>query len=216
MCSTNSVSSVNLQARFVDIMPRIESQARIYFRDVKCVVRKADCIAEAVAIAWKWFGRLAKKGKDASKFVCALATLAARAVRNGRRLGAGERANDVMSSVAQRRHGFVVQSLPYTRRFHEDLNDDGQDQRLHDAMEERLVDNTITPVPDQAAFRIDFSKWLKTWSARERRIIRAMSVDERTKDLSQRFSLSPGRISQMRREFRDDWRRFVGDEIASS
>jgi hypothetical protein len=200
-----------LQARFVDIMPRIEYQARIYFRDVKCVVRKADCIAEAVAIAWKWFCQLAKKGKDASKFVCALATLAARAVRNGRRLGAGERANDVMSSVAQRRHGFVVQSLPYTRRSHEDLNGDGQDQRLHDAMEERLVDNTMTPPPDQAVFRIDFSKWLKTLSARERRIIRAMSVDERTKDLGKRFSLSPGRISQMRREFRDDWRRFVGD-----
>jgi hypothetical protein len=78
-------------------------------------------------------------------------------------------------------------------------------------MEERLADNTVTPPPDQAAFRIDFGAWLKTLTPRERRIIRAMAMSERTKDLSRRFELTPGRISQMRRDFRDDWRRFVGD-----
>jgi hypothetical protein len=38
-----------------------------------------------------------------------------------------------------------------------------------------------------------------------------MSWNERTKHLSRRFKVTPSRISQMRREFRDDWRRFVGD-----
>jgi len=38
-----------------------------------------------------------------------------------------------------------------------------------------------------------------------------MSLNERTKDLSKRFSISPGRISQMRRDFKDGWQRFVGD-----
>jgi hypothetical protein len=180
---TNSATFTtdSLQAAFLSLLPRIESQARIYFRGIRCRVKKADAIAEVVAISWRWFCRLAKKGKDATQFVGALAALAARAVWSGRRLGGGERANDVMSPVAQRRHNFVVKSLPSPRRPYEDLGD-GQDQRLHDALEERLAENTVTPVPEQAAFRIDFRAWLKTLAPRERRIIRAMILNERTKE----------------------------------
>jgi hypothetical protein len=202
----------NLQTRFLSVLSRIEDHARFYFRAVKCVVRKADCIAETIGVAWKWFCRLAAKGKDATKFASALASLAARAVRNGRRVGAGERANDVMSPVAQRRHGFVVVSLPAVRQSQETLYGTPRGQQMQDAMEERLTDNTMTPVPDQAAFRLDFRAWCKTLTARDRRIIQAMSRDERTKELSRKFHVSPGRISQMRREFRDDWVRFVGDD----
>ena len=135
----------SLQTTFLALLPRIESQARIYFRGIRCRVKKADAIAEVVAISWRWFCRLAKKGKDATQFVGALAVLAARAVWSGRRLGGSERANDVMSPVAQRRNGFIVKSLPSTRRPYEDLSGDGQDQRMQDMMEERLADNTVTP-----------------------------------------------------------------------
>jgi hypothetical protein len=82
---------------------------------------------------------------------------------------------------------------------------------LLDAYEERLRDNTITPVIDQVQFRIDWPAWLRTLTARERRLIRAMSRNERTLDLSKEFELSPARISQLRREFHDDWCRFLGD-----
>jgi hypothetical protein len=84
-------------------------------------------------------------------------------------------------------------------------------QALFDAFEERLRDNTTTPVIDQVQFRIDWPEWLKTLTGRERRIIRAMALNERTLDLSREFELSPARISQLRREFRDDWQRFLGD-----
>ena len=92
----------DLQSRFINVLPRIEEQARFYFRGVRCVVHRADCIAETVAVSWKWFCRLAQRGKDATQFAAALANLAARAVRAGRRVGAGERVNDVMSPLAQR------------------------------------------------------------------------------------------------------------------
>jgi hypothetical protein len=116
-----------------------------------------------------------------------------------------------MSSVAQRRHGFVVQPFPPVRQSHETLYGTVRGQQIQDDIEERLADNTMTPVPEQAAFRLDFPAWLKTLTARERQIVRAMSVNERTKELSRRFKVTPGRISQLRREFSDDWRRFVGD-----
>ena len=43
-------------------------------------------------------------------------------------------------------------------------------QQLCDAMEERLQDNTRTPVPDQAAFRLDFPPFLASLSERDRRL----------------------------------------------
>jgi hypothetical protein len=85
----------------------------------------------------------------------------------------------------------------------------GQEQ--HDAYEERLRDNTITPVPDQVVFRIDWPAFLRTLTGRERRMIRAMALSERTLDLSKQFEVSPARISQMRREFFEGWIRFTTD-----
>ena len=72
-----SLPGADLQSRFINVLPRIEDQARFYFRGVRCVVRRADCIAETVAVAWKWFCRLAQRGKDATQFAAALAHLAA-------------------------------------------------------------------------------------------------------------------------------------------
>jgi len=43
-------------------------------------------------------------------------------------------------------------------------------------------------------------------------MVNEMANNEGTLDLSRRFELSPGRISQLRREFHDDWRRFCGED----
>jgi hypothetical protein len=79
-------------------------------------------------------------------------------------------------------------------------------------LEERLRDNTLTPVPEQAAFRIDFPVWRCTRTERDRRVIDALMAGGRTRDVSQMFGLSPGRVSQLRRDFLEDWRRFT-DEV---
>ena len=205
-----------LHRQFLALLPRIELHARITFRGVCCPGRRADAIAEAVALAWKWHVRLAERGKDVMQFPAAFAALAARAVRSGRRLCGHEKRKDVCSPVAQRKHGFHVAYLPpSTRSSQEYLYATPQGQVLLDAFEERLRDNTLTPVPDQVAFRMDFPAWLRTLTPRERRIIRAMARNERTTDLGKQFEVSPGRISQMRQEFRDDWLRFHGEEEPS-
>ena len=79
--------------------------------------------------------------------------------------------------------------------------------------EERLRDNTQTAIPEQVCFRIDFPAWLTTLTARERRLVREMAKNERTLDLSQRFDVSPARISQLRRELHNDWTRFCEDDL---
>ncbi len=100
-----------------------------------------------------------------------------------------------------RRHGS-------TQTSHDNLYATPHGQQRQDAFEERLRDNTLTPVPEQAAFRIDFPAWRGTRNERDRRVVDDLMAGGRTKDVSRKFEMSPGRVSQLRREFREDWRRF--------
>jgi hypothetical protein len=201
-----------LHASFLAILPRIEEHGRVYFRHLKCDHRKEEALAEMRGLAWKWFARLVQRGKDPTAFASAIATYAARAVRSGRRVCGHERVKEVLSPVAQRRHGFAVESLPTsTRTAQEHLYGRPHGQQLQDAFEERLRDNTLTPVPEQAAFRIDFPAWRGTRRERDRRMVDDLMAGERTLDVSRKFAMSPARVSQLRREFMEDWNRFTAD-----
>ena len=195
----NAASLHHLHARFLSILPRIRTHARIFFRHVRCYCRKADFIAEAVALAWKWFLQLAKRGKDACQFPSALASYAAKAVRSGRRICGQLKPKDVMSEKAQQKRGFSVSKLPDFSTLSEN------------PLQEALMDNTVSPVPDQVQFRLDFPAWTKSRCQRDRRLIHDMATGERTQNLAKQFGLTQGRVSQMRREFKDDWDRFTGD-----
>jgi hypothetical protein len=206
-----------LHNQFLALLPRIELHARITFRGVRCPDRRADAVAETVALAWKWHVRLVERGKDVTQFPVAFAVLAARAVRSGRRLCGHERAREVLSPVAQRKGGFRVEHLPAsTHSPHEQLYATPRGQALLDAFEERLRDNTLTPILDQVVFRLDFPAWLRTLTGRERRMVRALAQGERTQDLSRQFELSPARISQLRRAFRDAWLHFHDEQVPCS
>ena len=201
-----------LHVRFLLLLPRIVTHAQVFFRGIKCPVQKEDKVQECVALGWQWFLNLTERGRDVFAFPAAFAALLARAVRCGRKLCGQERSGDVLSFVAQQRHGFRVERLPATTRSpHEDLYADPHGQALLDAFEERLRDNTQTPVPEQVAFRIDFPLWRCTRTERDRRVIDALMAGGRTRDVSQKFGLSPGRVSQLRRDFLEDWRRFTGE-----
>lgn len=213
--NTQSVSQMSvsqLQAAFLGLRGRIIKHARIYFRDIRCSERRADCIAEVVALCWRWFCRLAKQGKDARQFPSVLATFAARQVCCGRRLCGQLRAKDVFSERAQRKGSFRVEALPVsTRTSHEELYGKIGAQRHLDEYEERLQDNLVSPIPDQVAFRCDFPAWLTTRTERDRRLIADMGRDERTKDLSHKYGLSQARVSQLRRQYYEDWQRYCAD-----
>jgi hypothetical protein len=207
-----AASAAVLHVRFLALVPRIETHAWIFFRGIRCPVTREDRVQECVALGWKWFLRLAEQGKDVFAFPMAFSALVARAVKCGRRLCGQERSRDVLSLLAQQRNGFCVGSLPTSiRRPHENLYAEPHGQALLDAFEERLRDNTQTPVADQVAFRIDFPVWRCTRSERDRRVIDALLAGGRTKDVSRMFGLSPGRVSQLRRDFLEDWRRFTDE-----
>jgi hypothetical protein len=184
-----------VQTLFVEILPRIEAHGRFYFR-WKNPSSQEECIAEMVALTWKWFLRLFRRGKDPTAFVSALATFAARAVNSGRRLCGHEKAKDVLSSLAQRQYDFTVVKLP------------DQSPCSTNPLAEALHDNTQTPPDEQAAFRIDFPQWLASLGDHKRCVAEELMVGERTLDVAQRHGLTPSRISQIRREFREGWELF--------
>jgi hypothetical protein len=210
---SDPLSLTHLHAAFLTILPRIERHALIYFRHLRCPQRLDDAIQETLSLAWLWFIRLIEKGKDPLAFPMVLASYAARAVKCGRRVCGQEKGKDAMSGLAQQRHGFGVESLPSSLlSSFEGRYSTAHGQHNQDVFEDRLKDNTQTPVADQVCFRIDFPAWLTTLTPRERRLVLEMAQNERTLDISKRFELSPGRISQMRRELHNDWTRFCSDE----
>lgn len=190
----------SVQAGFLALLPRIQLHAQVFFRHLKCAHKKADAIAETIALAWLWYLRLARRGKDASRFVTVLAAFAARATRSGRRLCGQERAKDAMSSLAQRRHGFAVGKLPDVSTL------DGN------PWDEALIDNTQSAIIDQVCFRCDFPAWRGTRTDRDRRLIDELLCGERTQDVARKYGLSSSRISQLRRELHADWLTFC-DEL---
>ena len=102
-----------LQAVFLaDVLPRVERHGRVYFRHIKCPDRREEQLAELRALAWEWYVRLVRRGKNVLAFVSALATYVARAVNSGRRLCGKEASKDALSPSAQKRHRFSVSGLP--------------------------------------------------------------------------------------------------------
>lgn len=213
MSQPNSGVRNAVQAHFVAILPRIELHAKIYFRDVKCPNRKDDFIQETRALAWRYFVRAIEQGKNPLSFVSQIATYAARHARSGRHVCGQEKSKDAMSPLAQRRRGFSVKSLPTsTAQPREQFYANPHGQRLMDALEERLQDNTLTAVPEQVCFRLDFPAWLNALSDREQRIVEDLMQDERTQYVAHKYGISPSRVSQLRRELMQHWRRFCGEE----
>jgi DNA-directed RNA polymerase specialized sigma24 family protein len=193
-----------LQARFLAVLPVVQKHARFAFRALVCGQEREDAVAEVIALVWAWYCRLLKRGKDAHAFIITLASFASRHVKAGRRLCGTDPSDDVLSRPAQRRHSFEVERLEDRGSYEEP------------EWQEALTDNTVTPPPDAAAFRIDFPRWLAGQAERDRRLIGEMAMGESTSRLARRFGVSPGRVSQKRREYQKDWARFCGDELMAA
>jgi len=185
-----------LHEGFLAILPRIELHGRFHFRQLACPHRRADAVAEMVALAWRSYIRLAERGKDPADFPGALAAFAARAVNAGQRLCRQHQATDVLSPPAQRRHGFSVRQLPAA-----------SSQAADDSTGPPAASG-MTPPDERAMFLLDFPAWLATRSERDQRVIRALMAGDRTGEVSRKYVLRPARVSQLRREFQRDWTRF--------
>jgi hypothetical protein len=189
-----------LHTRFQGMMPTIRKHATFAFRNVRCRQTQADKISETIALCWRWTCRLARRGKDASRFAAKLALRASQAVRAGRRVTRSESPKCPLSERCQHMGRANVISLPQHTTF-----------ATNSIWMEALIDNTQTPVDEQVIFRLDLPRWLLTWDERSRRLITDMAASETTSSLAAKYGVSPGAISQRRRIFQRSWRQFNGE-----
>ena len=183
---------------FLVLLPRICHYARFAFRGLD-PESKQEAVQSVVAGALNAYVALVRRGKADVAYATPLAMYAIRQYRDGRRLGSRLNVRDVSSPYAQQAKGIVMERL------------DKYD-RENEVWEEILIpDRTCTPA-ELAASRIDFPAWLKTLKRRDRRIALKLGAGETTGRVAQMFHLSEGRVSQVRRELAESWRRFVGEQ----
>ena len=186
-------------AKFLSLLPQIQEQARFAFRREGGEQRE-ELIAEVVANCWAAFVRLVDRGLIDVAQATPLAQFAIKQVRDGRRVGAKLNVHDVSSSYAQRMKHFRVERLDH---FDEEEG----------TWREVLIEDRHAGPSETAAARIDIADWFDTLPKHKRRVAETLAKSETTKTTARKFGVSPGRISQTRRELETSWREFQGDSL---
>ena len=199
-------SKLAWHAGFVALLPDVYRQIRFAFRGME-QERREEAMQEALANALVAYVRLYELGKTDVAYATPLANYAVRRVCSGRQVACPLNMYDVLSPYAQRKLGFTVSRLQ-------------QPDAVECTWKEILVeDPTCTPA-ELAASRIDFGAWLKKLPRRKRRIASTLAAGETTKEAAKKHRVTPGRVSQLRREFAANWDEFHSlperDAVAAS
>jgi hypothetical protein len=184
--------------KFLEFVPFINNLARLTFRTLPREERE-EAVREVLAHAFCAFRRLVELGKQDVAFASPLARFAVARVRAGRRVGSKLHPSDVFSWLAQRRHVFRLTSVETAGG-------------KSDTWAETLVDNTLTPIPDQVAFRMDFAAWLAALDRRSRNLVALLALGNSSSEAAQQFHLSGARISQLRSALQASWQAFQGED----
>ena len=185
------------QPLLLAMLPAIRRTLRIAFRHLRPMDRE-EAIQEATANVCVALARLVQQGRSERAYATVLARFAAAQVSSGRQVATPLNGQEVLSRYAQYKQGFHVARLE--RYCAEDR-----------AWREAVVADSRTPIPDQVWFRIDVPEWLGKLSRRKRRIALALAAGSCPSEVASRFSLSRGRISQLRRELLESWAAFQGE-----
>ncbi len=183
---------------FLALLPQIVQHAKYAFRHLRGEARQ-DAIQETIANALVAFVALVRRGKMSLAYPTVLAKYAVAQIKDGRRVGNRLNVREVLSPYAQRLKGFRVERLDHY----------DEDEQAWSAV---LVEDRHAGPAEIVRTKIDFSDWLDSLKRRERRIAESLAEGNRTRDVARRFRISAGRVSQLRRELAESWRRFVGDE----
>jgi hypothetical protein len=189
-------------AAFMRLAPVICREARFAFRQLDPEAR-AEAVQDVLVAAMVAFMRLIELGKPHLAYPTVLARYGVAQYRYGRRVGTRLNVRDISSPYAQRKKKFVVERLD-----HFNAKDD--------VWREALVEDRQTTPADIAAMRIDFADWLKSLSRRLRRIANLLATGESTDAAAKKFRVTPGRISQIRRQLKQSWRTFHGEETSAT
>jgi len=181
------------------MLPKIQHHASVAFRHLKPESRE-EAIQEVVCNSLRAYVRLVQLNKVNLAYPTVLARFGIAQVKDGRKVGSKLNVHDVSSQYAQQQKGFHVERL--------DQYDDKEN-----AWQEVLIEDRHSGPAAVAMMKIDFKEWLKPLPYRVRSIAKLLATGEKTSIVAEKFNLSPGRISQLRRELAQSWKQFQGEPI---
>ena len=163
----------SVQNAFVNRLPTLRKMARISFRNLP-----PECITNSVALAWKGFHALARKGREQELGILdSCMRFSIRQTRAGRTPQGCPRKKDVLA----------LRWVGPTRLDDFDLN-------------QFVARNT--PIPDAVSFRIDVPAFMVTLKDRQRKMSLDLAGGMSTSECAAKYGVTAGRVSQWRREFK--------------
>ena len=176
---------------FLTLLPSIRSHAEVCFRH-RLPEQREDLIQETIARALVDYVGLVERGKQHVAFATPLSRFAVSQVRRRRRVGSPMNRRDALANNGLTR--LPLESLEST-----DFPSDWLAS---------LTDNRRSDPAATAALRIDIRAWLSKLTTRNRQIAESLAAGEYTSCVAKEFSLTPGRVSQLRRQFEKSWFEF--------
>jgi hypothetical protein len=186
---------IRLIDRFASFLPQMRRCARFAFRHLKPDAR-AEAVQGAIALALVMYRRLQETGYEDLAYPTPLINYGIRQFKSGRNVGTSQNKNDVSSIACKIAKKLHVQRI------------DRYDPELEQWTEAQIEDHRATPA-QIVQMKLDFPDWKRRFSRRIQRLITALARSERTKDVSEQFDISPGRVSQLRQELKEDWSLFT-------
>jgi len=172
--------------QFLKLVPTIIRFARFALRNLRSQERE-EALSEVLAHAFCAFRRLVELGKRDVVYASPLARFAVARIRVGRRVGTKLKSRDVLAIANHCRRALLSNWV------------------------DMLADDSLTPVPDQVAFRLDFRAWLRMLKQRDRKLVKYMAMGNSPREAAERFAISTARVSQLRGELQASWTAFQGE-----
>ena len=193
---TYSIDEVN--AKFLKMLPLITMIAKKAFWDYDRDKRE-DATQSVIVGAFQMFKSLVKRGLMDKAFATPLAWYAIKKHRSGRPGGVKSNSEDVLSERCQILGRADVRGiLSYRTRSR--------------YLVEILIYDDRSPDPAlDVQCNLDFESWRNTLDKRDRKMLDTFLAGKTTREIAKKFKISEGRVSQMRRELVNSYRKFVGD-----
>jgi hypothetical protein len=185
----------NWQPNFVTMLPEIKQRLRLAFCRLDPEARE-DAIEEGIVHSLLAYVRLHEQGRTEVASASSLAWYSSRQVKRGRPAAGRMNGKEPLSRYAQLGNGIWV--------------DQTQGQWI-----ETLVEDKRASVADQVAAKIDVGAWFATLTQKMRQIAKDLAFGHSTSEVANKYGVTPGRISQLRRTLEESWVAFQGEAVVA-
>ena len=197
-----NTTDTSWQTEFVaHVAPVVDRWARARFKNYRRE-KRAELVQNSICLAFQYYASLAKRGRTQLVSASALARRAVQHTKAGRRFGSSQAKRDALAHLGTNEEVRKLADNAFSTI--------GQNVHWSSA----IIDPKYANPSDLATVRIDATTWIDSMSPKLRAIAKALASGEATMDVAERFGLSWGRISQLRRELVTSWERFQSQAIA--